>query len=137
MLRPTGDPASSSAVFTRALLAIVLALMLWFVLKLLLALLRRKGGQFEIIRDNAIIFKSLGRAVTIVLVFATGIYIFRMMNIPVLESAFQALMMLFRPAPVVKITIVILKTLEKRIVGRTETKADNVIFDLLTRFVGG
>ncbi len=90
-----GDPASSSAVFIKALMAIVLALMLWFVLKLLLALLRRKGRQFEIIRDNAIIFKSLGRAVTIVLVFATGIYIFRMMNIPVLESAFQALMMLF------------------------------------------
>ena len=132
----TGDPSSYTAVFIKALLAIVLALMLWFVLKLLLALLRRKGRQFEIIRDNAIIFKSLGRAVTIVLVFATGIYIFRMMNIPVLESAFQALMMLFLAAPAIKVTIVILKTLEKRIVSKTETKVDNVIFDLLTRFVG-
>jgi small-conductance mechanosensitive channel len=132
----TGDPSSYSAIFTKALMAIVLAVLLWFVLKLLLALLQRKGRQFEIIRDNAIIFQSLGRAVTIVLVFATGIYIFRMMNIPVLESAFQALMMLFLAAPAVKVTIVILKTLEKSIVSKTETKVDNVIFDLLTRFVG-
>ena len=131
-----GDPSSYSAIFTKALMAIVLAALLWFVLKLLLALLQRKGRQFEIIRDNAIIFQSLGRAVTIVLVFATGIYIFRMMNIPVLESAFQALMMLFLAAPAVKVTIVILKTLEKSIVSKTETKVDNVIFDLLTRFVG-
>jgi small-conductance mechanosensitive channel len=132
----TGDPASSSAVFTKALLAIVLAVILWFVLKLLLAFFQRKGRQFEIIRDNAIIFQSFGRAVTIILVFATGIYISRMMNIPVLESAFQALMMLFLAAPAIKVTVVILKTLEKRIVNKTETKVDNVIFDLLTRFVG-
>jgi small-conductance mechanosensitive channel len=134
--RLTGDPSSSSAIFTKALMAIVLAVILWFVLKLLLASLQKKGRQFEIIRDNAIIFKSLGRAVTIILVFATGIYIFRMMNIPVLESALQALMMLFLAAPAVKVTIVILKTLEKRFVNKTETKVDNVIFDLLTRFVG-
>jgi len=134
--RLAGDPSSYSAVFTKALLAIVLAVILWFVLKLLLAFLQRKGRQFEIIRDNAIIFQSFGRAVTIILVFATGIYISRMMNIPVLESAFQALMMLFLAAPAIKVTIVILKTLEKRIVSKTETKVDNVIFDLLTRFVG-
>ena len=132
----TGDPASYSAVFTKALIAIVLAVILWFVLKLLLAFLQRKSRQFEIIRDNAIIFQSLGRAVTIILVFATGIYIFRMVNIPVLESAFQALMMLFLAAPAIKVTVVILKTIEKRIVSKTETKVDNVIFDLLTRFVG-
>ncbi|MFC1877519.1 mechanosensitive ion channel family protein [Thermodesulfobacteriota bacterium] len=132
----TGDPSSYSAVFTKALMAIVLAVILWFVLKLLLAFLQRKGRQFEIIRDNAIIFQSVSRAVTIILVFATGIYIFRMMNIPVLETAFQALMMLFLAAPAVKVTIVILQTIEKRIVHKTETKVDNVIFDLLTRFVG-
>ena len=132
----TGDPSSYSAVFTRAVMAIVLAFFLWFLLKLLLAFLQRKGRQFEIIRDNAIIFQSFGRAVIIVLVFSTGVYIFRMVNIPVLDSAFQALMMLFLAGPAVKVTIAILQTLEKRIINKTETKVDNVIFDLLTRFVG-
>ncbi len=132
----TGDPSSYSSVFIKALIAIFLAFMLWFLLKLLLAFLQRKGRQFEIIRDNAIIFKSFGRAVTIVILFSTGIYIFRLVNTPILESACQALMMLFLAAPAVRVTIVILKTLEKKIVSQTETKVDNVIFDLLTRFVG-
>ena len=131
-----GDPSSYSAVFTRALMAIVLAVLLWFLLKLLLAFFQRKGQKFEIIRNNAVIFKSFGRAVTIILLFATGVYIFRLLNMPILETACQALMMLFIAAPAVKITIVILQTLEKRIVDKTETKVDNVIFDLLTRFVG-
>jgi len=132
----TGDPSSYSSVFIKALIAIFLAFMLWFLLKLLLAFLQRKGRQFEIIRDNAIIFKSFGRAVTIVLLFSTGIYIFRLVNTPILESACQALMMLFLASPAVRVTIVILKTFEKKIVSQTETKVDNVIFDLLTRFVG-
>ena len=131
-----GDPSSYSAIFTKALMAIVLAVLLWFLLKLLLALLQRKGRRFEIIRDNAIIFQSLGQAATIVLVFASGFYILRMVNLPILESASQALVMLFLAAPAVKITIVILQTIEKRIVHKTETKVDNVIFDILTRFVG-
>jgi len=130
------DPSSYSAIFTKALMAIVLAVILWFLLKLLLALFQRKGRRFEIIRDNAIIFQSLGRAVTIVLVFATGVYIFRLVGMPILESVFQALMMLFLAAPAVKITVVILQVIEKRIVDRTETKADDVIFDLLNRFAG-
>ena len=132
----TGNPSSYSAVFTKALMAIALAVFLWFLLKLLLEFFQRKGRQFEIVRDNTIVFQSLGRAVTIVLVFATGIYIFRMMYMPILESAFQALMMLLLAAPAVKITVVILQTLEKRIADKTETKIDNVIFDLLNRFAG-
>jgi small-conductance mechanosensitive channel len=132
----TGDPSTYAAVFTKALMAIVLAVILWFVLKLLLAFLQRKGRQYEIIRDNAIIFKSLGRAVTIVLLFATGIYLSQLLNFPTLKTVFQAIMLLFLAAPAVKITIVLLQTIEKRIVDRTETKVDNVIFDLLTRFVG-
>jgi small-conductance mechanosensitive channel len=69
-------------------------------------------------------------------VFSTGIYFFRLVNAPILESASQALMMLFLAAPAVKVTIVILQAFENRIVKKTETKVDNVIFDLLTRFVG-
>ena len=131
-----GDSSSSSAIFTKALMAIVIAVLLWFMLKLFLAFFQKKGRRFETIRNNAIIFQSLGQAATIVLVFVTGFYILRMVDIPILESTFQALIMLFLAAPAVKITVVILQTIEKRIVHKTETKVDNVIFDLLTRFIG-
>ena len=78
----TGDPTSYSAVLTKTLMAIALAVLLWFLLKLLLAFLRKKSQKFDILHDNAIIFQSLGLAVKIVLLFVTGIYIFRMLNIP-------------------------------------------------------
>jgi len=131
-----GEPSSYSAVFTRALMAIVLAVFFWFLLKLLLAFFQKKGRKFAIIRDNAIIFQSLGRAVTIVLLFATCVYIFRLLNTPILESVCQALMLLFLASPTVKITIVILQVIEKRIVDKTDTEVDDVIFDLLNRFIG-
>ena len=132
----TGDPSSYSAVFSKALTAIVLAVLLWFMLKLLLAFLQRKGRQFEIIRDNAIILQSFGWAVTIVLGFSTGIYIFQMVNLPVLVTVLQSLMLLFLAVPAARITIVILQVVEDRIADKTETKVDNVILDLLNRFAG-
>jgi len=132
----TGDPSSSSALFTQALFAIAIALLLWFLMKLLLAFLQRKSRQIEILNDNAIIFQSLGRAVTILLLFTTVIYIFRMVNFSMPATVLQALMLLFLAAPVVKITIAILQIIENRIVDKTETKVDNVIFDLLNRFAG-
>jgi small-conductance mechanosensitive channel len=132
----TGDPSTYSTIFTKALIAIALAALLWFLLKLLLTFLQRKSRQIEIIRDNTIIFQSLGRTVTIVLLFATGIYIFRMLNLSTPATVLQALMLLFLAAPTVKVTVAILKVIEKRIVDRTETKVDNVIFDLLNRFAG-
>jgi small conductance mechanosensitive channel len=132
----TGDPSSYSAIFTRTMLAIAIATLLWFLLKLLLTFLQRKTRQLELLQDDTIIFKSLGRAVTIVLLFATGIYIFRNLNLSIPATVLQSLMLLFLAAPAVKITIVILQVIENRIVVKTETKVDNVIFDLLNRFTG-
>ena len=132
----TGDPSSQSMIIANALIAVVLAVILWFVLKLLLAFLQRKGRQFEIIRDNALILQSFGWAVTIVLVFSTGIYIFQMVNLPVLVTVLQSLMLLFLAVPAARITIVILQVVEDRIADKTETKVDNVILDLLNRFAG-
>jgi len=132
----TGDPSSYSALFTKALIAIAIAVLLWFLMKLLLTFLQRKSRQIEILHDNAIIFQSLGRAVTILLLFATGIYIFRMANFSTPATVLQALMLLFLAAPAVKITTAILLIIENRIVVKTETKVDNVIFDLLNRFAG-
>ena len=51
-------------------------------------------------------------------------------------TVLEALMLLFLAAPAIKVTVALLKTIEKRLVHKTETKVDNVIFDLLTRFVG-
>ena len=131
-----GVSPSQPAVFLRALTAVVLAVLLWFLLKLVLTLLQKKGRQFEIIRDNAVIFKSLDRAVSMVIFFAAGIYLFRMLNLSTPATVMQALMLLFLAAPVIKATVVILRIIEKRIVDKTETKVDDVIFDLLNRFAG-
>jgi small-conductance mechanosensitive channel len=48
----------------------------------------------------------------------------------------QSLMIFFLASPAVKITTAILQVIEKRIVDKTETDVDNVIFDLLNRFAG-
>ena len=132
----TGDPSSYSTIFTKALIAIALAGLIWFLLKLLLTFLQKKSDHIEIIRDNTIFFQSLGRAFTIVLLFATGIYIFRILNLSTPATVLRAMMLLFLASPAVKVTVALLKVIKNRIVEQTETKADDVIFDLLNRFAG-
>ena len=132
----TGDASSYSMIFAKGLMAIVFATLLWSLLKLLLAFLHRKSEKVEILQDSAIIFQSLSRAITIVLLFATGVYIFQTLGFWMVANVLQSLMLLFLAAPAVKITTTILQVIEHRIVDKTETDVDNVIFDLLNRFVG-
>jgi small conductance mechanosensitive channel len=134
--RLAGEPASPAAILAKALIAIVLAVLIWFLLKALLAFLQKKGQRFQIVRDNDIIFHSLRRAVNIVLLFGTGIIIFQIFRIPILESVLSALMILFLASPVIRVMGVILQTVEKRLTDKTETQVDDVIFDLLNRFAG-
>jgi small-conductance mechanosensitive channel len=132
----TGDTSSYSIIFAKGLLAIVFAALLWFLLKLLLAFLHKKSQNIEILQDSAVIFKALNRAITIVLLFATGMYIFQILGFWMPANILQSLMIFFLASPAVKITTAILQVIEKRIVDKTETDVDNVIFDLLNRFAG-
>jgi len=77
----TGDTSSYSIIFAKGLMAIVFATLLWFLLKLLLAFLHRKSRNIDILQDSAIIFQSLSRAITILLLFATCIYIFQTLSV--------------------------------------------------------
>ncbi len=134
--RLAGDPNSLTAILTKALVAILIAALIWFVLKVLLASLQKKGQQIEIIRDNQIIFRSLGKAVNMLLFFGTAIYISQLFNIRILQSGLQGLLVVSLASPATRITIAALNTIEKRLIDKTETQVDDVIFDLLNRFAG-
>jgi len=134
--RLAGDPNSLAASLTKALVAIFLAALIWFVMKILLASLQKKGQHIEIIRDNRVIFQSLGKAVNLLLIFGTAVYISQLFNIPILHSALQGLLVVSLASPLTRITTVILTTIEKRLIDKTETQVDDVIFDLLNRFAG-
>ena len=131
-----GDPNSLAAILTKALVAILLASLIWFVMKILLVSLQKKGQQIDIIRDNQIIFRSLGKALNLLLIFGTAIYISQLFRIPILPSGLQALLVVTLAAPATRITTAILKTIENRLIDKTETQVDDVIFDLLNRFAG-
>ena len=131
-----GDPNSLTAILIKTLAAILLAALFWFAMRILLASLQKKGQQIEIIRDNQIIFRSIGQAVNLLLIFGTAIYIFQQFNIQILQSGLQALLVVALASPATRITIAILKTIENRLADKTETQVDDVIFDLLNRFAG-
>jgi len=134
--RLAGDPSSFAAILTKSIIAVALAAIIWFVMKALLASLHKKGRRFEIVRDNHVIFQSLGRAVNILLLCGTAIYISQLFTIPFVGSALQALMIVSLASPATRITISILNTIETRLIDKTKTQVDDVIFDLLNRFAG-
>ncbi len=134
--RLVGNPNSLPAILAKAAVAILLAALIWFVLRILLASLQKKGQQIEVIKDNQVIFRSLGAAINMLLIFGTAIYISQLFSIPILQSGLQALLVVSLASPATRITVAGLKVIEKRLIDKTETQVDDVIFDLLNRFAG-
>lgn len=132
----SGDQASQLTVLGKIVVAVAVAVSLWFLLKVILRSLARKGEKYEFVHDNKIIIQFFHKALNIVLIFLTGAYIFKVVNIPILETIFQAAMILLLASPVTNVTIIVLTYLEKRIADKTENKVDDVVFDLLNKFAG-
>jgi small-conductance mechanosensitive channel len=108
--------------------------LVWLVFKLILSLVEKKTSQYEFVRTHFQIFNIIRRLILCVLILIAGTYFIRLFNIQLVEKFFFAIIIVFFAAPVKDFTIIILKYLEKNIADRTDTKMDNIVFDLLNKF---
>lgn len=131
-----GTEVTYLGILSKAVLTIAGSLIAWFLLTRCLGLLEKRLTKYEIIKFNTQIFQIIRNALFYVLILVAGSYLIRLFNVQFLEKLFYAVLIILLATPVRRVLIIFLTYLEKNLADRTETKVDDIIFDLLNKFSG-
>jgi MscS family membrane protein len=114
--------------------AIIAFFIVWFVLRQVLTFFEKRMKKFNLIEIQDPLFKIFRKALFYVLLLITGIYIIRLFNAALLEKIFLALFIILFANPVKKFLVVVIRYLQTRVARKTDSKIDDIVFDLLIRF---
>ena len=123
------------ALSLKSLLAVVIAIVIWLIVRTLLSIFEKKVEHSTFIQNNPRCFLVFRKALFLGLLLATGIYLIRLFNILFIERFYIAFFIIWFAAPATDFLLIALKYLDKR-VEKKHTKIDDIIFDLLIRFSG-
>lgn len=120
----------------KAVLALVGLLVTWALLKWLLAVAKRRFARFEFFRTNEQVFDILRRLSSYALALLGGTYFIRLFGAESIAKPFYALLIVLIATPVKDFLLVAVHFAEENLATRTETQFDDILIDLLDRFVG-
>jgi len=123
-------------IFIKAAVAVAGTFIVWFILKGILNLFEKRIKKSGVLQINAQTFLVIRKVLSYALILVTGTYLIRLFNIQLIENIFYAIFIIILASPVNEFFIIIIKYLEKNLADKTDTKIDNVIFDLLKKFAG-
>ncbi len=120
----------------KAIAAIAGSFIVWFIFKRILIFIEKKITKYKFVQFNKRIFVIARKTFIYVLLLVTGSYIFRIFDTHLLEKIFHAVFIILLTGPVKDFIIITLKYLENKFSDKTETKIDDIIFDILKKFAG-
>jgi small-conductance mechanosensitive channel len=123
-------------ILVKAVVFLLCAVIVWAFFKRLLKRVRKRVTKYEFVRDHDEIFGLIQKAVLYAVIFVTGIYMVHLFKIPILEKAFYAALIILLAIAVKDFTLHVLSYLEDNLVKRTDSKVDDIVFDLLKKFSG-
>jgi small-conductance mechanosensitive channel len=126
------DPTINSII--NVLLIVAIGIIAWWVFNLVLGRFDKRYRERPFFKDNKSFFILLKKAGHYIILILVGIGLVNLINAPLVERIFYALMILLLASFADTILKDLLPYLEKRLVSRTSTKIDDVIFDLTKRF---
>jgi small-conductance mechanosensitive channel len=115
-------------------LVIIGFLIAWLILRQVLAFIEKRMQKVNLIEIQGQLFKIIRTALFYALVLIAGTYIIELFNLPLLEKIFHALFVILFARPSKNFLIVIIRYLQSRLVYKTDSKVDDILFDLLIRF---
>ncbi len=138
MNRITGIAESDSlpSLAIKAAGAVVLALIAWIVIKTILRIVRKRLTTIDWFSENEALFDMVRRALGLGMILFIGTYLIQLFHLQMIEKLYLALFVVLIATPIKGFLLVILKYSEKTWVDKSETKVDNIVFDLLNRFSG-
>ncbi len=123
-------------VLIKTFAAFTVAFFIWLCLKRLISFFEKRFQNNTFIKVNIKIFSIIRKALLYALVLGTGTYLIRLYKFMLVEKAFYALLIMLFASPINDFFLITLKYLESRLAEKTETKVDDIIFDLLNKFAG-
>lgn len=123
-------------VLLKTFFALSAAFIIWLIFKKVLSFFENKFKDNAFVKTNIQIFPIIRKALLYALILGTGSYLIRLYKIVLVEKAFYALLIMLFASPVNNFFLILLKYLETGLVNKTETKVDDIIFDLLNKFAG-
>ena len=119
----------------KAAVALLTVLLIWVLIRLLLGAVARRLARTEFFKDHASIFKLVRHTARLALLLLVGIYLLRLLGLPLIEKIYTAIFFVLFAAPLTGFLKFILPLLQKRL-DIAHTKIDDIVFDLLFRFAG-
>ena len=120
----------------RAGLVLLGALIVWAVFKRLMKRVRKRFQKYEFVRVHDQIFDLIQRAIGYALIFLCGVYLVNLLRIPILEKVFYAALIILLAVPVKDFALLSLSYFEANFIKKSQTKIDDIAFDLLNKFSG-
>ncbi|NVM21338.1 MAG: mechanosensitive ion channel family protein [Desulfobacterales bacterium] len=120
----------------KSALVLLGAIAVWAFFRRSLKAARKRMQKYEFVRIHNEIFGLIQRAVWYALIFVCGIYLVKLFRIPILEKVFYAGLIILLAVPVKDFTLLALRYLEANFIRKTESKIDDIVFDLLNKFSG-
>jgi small-conductance mechanosensitive channel len=133
---PGGREMPFLIVLYKAGLTLVLAGVLWLVIKKVLAILDKRRENVRIITISREMIDLARTALFYLLLLVTSNIFLRLFLLHAAEPALYAVFIVLLAGPVKNALVILLTVMEKHVAGRTETKVDDILFDLLNKFAG-
>ena len=115
-------------------LTLIIFCIVWLILRQILSFIEKRMKKINLIEIQESLFKIIRTAVLLALVLLTGTYIIELFDLPLLEKIFHALFVILFAAPSKKFLVVTIRYLQSRVAHKTDSKIDDILFDLLIRF---
>jgi small-conductance mechanosensitive channel len=129
-----GIQAPYLTIALRVTLTIVGFLLAWLILRQVLKFIEKRMRKINLIEIQEQFFKIFRKALFYALVLVAGSYIIGLLNIALLEKIFHALFVILFAGPSKNFLIVTIRYLQSRVAHKTDSKIDDIVFDLLIRF---
>jgi small-conductance mechanosensitive channel len=130
-----GDSPGLLAAY-KVFIAVAGCLFIWIILRWLLYFVERRFKQSEFVQSNHRVFQIIRRVLFLALLLVVGTYLLRITQIPILEKIFHALLIIAMAFPVKNFLVIAIRFLQDQIAHKTENEVDDIIFELLSRFMG-
>jgi len=115
-------------------LTLVAFFIVWLILRQVLSFIEKRMKKINLIEIQGPLFKIMRKVLFLALVLLTGTYLIEVFNAQLLEKIFHALFVILFATPSKNFLIVTIRYLQSRVAHKTESKIDDILFDLLIRF---
>ena len=110
--------------------------LLWLIIRWILMAVEKRLAKYEFIQINGKLFTIIRKAIFYGLILVAGTYLIRLIEVPLVEKIFQALLIVVIAFPAKDFLKIAIGYLQRHLAEKTENTVDDIVFDLLSKFAG-